>query len=79
MTDKQTDFKQRDRFNDAITGVKKSYKADDLEGENKLYLNNMNYCATHFGRVKENVDYLMQVVKQDHKLKLEDLYMSFKE
>ena len=38
----------QDRYKDAELGVKRTYRPDWLDSENKLFINELNFCAKHF-------------------------------
>ena len=38
----------KDRYKDAELGVKSTYRPDWLDSENKLFINELNFCAKHF-------------------------------
>jgi len=51
---------ESDRFNEFAMGVKKAFRPDWLEEENKLFINNLNFVAKHFEDTYNSVSHIIK-------------------
>ena len=68
-----------DRFDEFALGVKKNYRPDWLDSENKLFINKLNFVAQNYTETHSEVKNLKKTVYTDQQLRLDDYEMKYKD
>ena len=60
--DKGYEGNEGDRFDEAGMGVKKQFRPDWLDSENKLFINKLNNVAKNFSETSKDVSYFCWLI-----------------
>ena len=63
----------------AMSNVKKVYRPDWIDAENKLFINKLNFICENFDKNNLDVKKLKNVVFKTHKVEIEELYQKQKD
>lgn len=68
-----------DRFDEFALGVKKKFRPEWLDSENKMFINKMNFVCKNFEETHKTTKKLKSTVFTEHKMYIDDLEIKLRD